>query len=81
MSSYHLIFAETSQIERGAILAQHLLDGRALTTAEAAAITGVSVRTAQRDMLAIARVLAIYYDEADNRWRTLNGDGGRISPY
>lgn len=62
--------SDVNGIERATLLTQHLLDGRELTTAEAAEMCGVSQRTAQRDFNAMSRVLAIYRDDG-GIWRLL----------
>lgn len=74
-----ILIIETNRIERVALLTTLFLSERALTTTDAAARTGVSVRTIQRDFAAISRVLPIYSD--GGRWVYAPSDGVKISPY
>ncbi len=74
-----MILIETNRIERVALLATLFLSERALTTTDAAARTGVSVRTIQRDFAAISRVIPIYSD--GGRWVYAPQDGAKISLY
>ena len=62
--------AEVNQIERATLLAERLLDGRELSSGEAARMCGVSVRTARRDLNTMSRVIAIYRGD-NGLWRVL----------
>lgn len=75
-----MVITEASRLERLIHLAVTLKDGRKLTTAEAAQMTGVSVRTAQRDFATISRILPIYPE--GGQWLYLDDDSDvKISPY
>jgi predicted DNA-binding transcriptional regulator YafY len=63
--------ADVNQIERAALLTERLLEGRELSARDAAALCGVSVRTARRDLNGMSRVLAIYRDDSSGLWRVL----------
>ena len=66
--------ADVNQIERATLLAERLLDGRELSASDAARMCGVSVRTAQRDLNVMSRVIAIYRGD-NGLWRVLGNDG------
>lgn len=72
---------EAKAAERAVYLAYLLFSGRQLTTDEAAEITAVSQRTAQRDFLVLERALPVYRDD-DGRLILRDTDGMvQISPY
>lgn len=74
-----MILIETTRIERVVLLTSLFLQEKELTTAAAAARTGVSTRTIQRDFATLARVLPIYPD--GGRWIYSPSDEVRISLY
>lgn len=55
--------------ERTAIITYHLVRGEPLTTRQAAELTQASLRTAQRDLTAVSRVLPIVRESGV--WRVL----------
>lgn len=74
---------ESNRAERIAYLSYLLVCGRTLTTKDASTISDVSIRTAQRDLVDMSRVLPIYRDE-EGYWRTMENHTDifpHISPY
>lgn len=74
-----MLLIETTRIERVVLLTSLFLQEKELTTAAAAARTGVSTRTIQRDFATLSRILPIYPD--GGRWIYAPQDGVKISPY
>jgi len=66
------IFDELLPTERVAIVVRLLFrEGQALTSAEIAIRVGLTRRGAWRMMTKLSRVLPIYQDDRDRRWRAL----------
>lgn len=72
--------SETNRVERVVYLTKLFIQRGAISTAEAASMTGVSQRTIQRDFAVMARTLEIYPD--NGRWVYLDEETAvSISPY
>lgn len=75
-----MILPEATRVERVVYLTKLFIVRKELTTAEAAAMTGVTQRTIQRDFAEMARCLEIYPDRG--KWYYMPDDGRvSISPY
>lgn len=80
-----MLLAESSRIERIAVLTRTLVVAGELDTAEAAAAAGVSRRTIQYDLAQMSRVLPIRPDYS-GRWIYMDSTESQpslieISPY
>jgi len=73
-----MMLLESTRIERVISLTLLFIESGQVTTTEAAELTGVSVRTIQRDFAEISRVLPIYPE--NGRW-VYSPEEVEISPY
>lgn len=71
---------ESTPMERAAKLTYLLTTGRKITTDEAAELTGITPRSAERTLCLISRIVPIYQDEEGN-WMMVEESRGSISPY
>jgi predicted DNA-binding transcriptional regulator YafY len=74
-----IILDGSKATERAALIAYLLASGRQLSTADIVEMTGVPIRTAQRDFVNISRAIPIYR-ESDGQWSLINQEAV-ISPY
>ena len=61
--------AEYTSQERAAVAVFRLASRRPLTAKQLAALSGSSVRTAQRTLAGLGRVLPVYRDDDTGAWR------------
>lgn len=70
---------EATPTERAAKLTHLLASGERLTTEQAAEAVGVSVRSAERTLFLMSRVVPIYQDD-DGSWLLISSETPTISP-